>query len=53
MISIVKGSYHEPRPFAVDKDERNIKKDTGKSIKNALCALRYAKGHLSSWSNVK
>ena len=33
--------------FAVSKDEWDIKKDTGKSIKNALYVLQYAKGHLS------
>jgi len=29
------------------------KEDTGKSIKNALCILQYAKRHLSGLSNVK
>ena len=32
--------------FAVRKDEWDIKKDTGKSMKNALYVLRYAKRHL-------
>ena len=33
--------------FAVSKDEWNTKEDTGKSMKNALYVLRYAKMHLS------
>ena len=33
--------------FAVSKDERDTKEDTGKSMKNALFVLRYAKWHLS------
>ena len=33
--------------FAVSKDERDTKEDTGKSMKNALYVLRYAKRHLS------
>ena len=33
--------------FAVSKDEWDTKKDTGKSMKNALYILWYAKGHLS------
>ena len=40
-------------PFAVSKDEWNTKKDTGKSMKNALYVLQYAKRHLSGRSNVK
>jgi len=44
MISIVKGSDHVPTTkltlFAVSKDQWHTKEDTGKSIKNALCALR-------------
>ena len=35
-------------PFAVSKDEWNTKKDTGKSMKNALYVLWYAKKHLSA-----
>ena len=31
---------------AVSKDEWGTKEDTGKSMKNALCILRYAKRHL-------
>jgi len=38
--------------FTVSKDEWNTK-DTGKSLKNALYILRYAKRHLSSWSDVE
>ena len=33
--------------FAVSKDEWDTKEDTGKSMKNALYVLRYAKRHLS------
>ena len=33
-------------PFAVSKDEWDTKEDTGKSMKNALYVLRYAKRHL-------
>ena len=33
-------------PFAVNKDKQDIKEDTGKSIKNALHVLQYAKRHL-------
>ena len=32
--------------FAVSKDEWDTKEDTGKSMKNALYAQRYAKRHL-------
>ena len=31
-------------PFTVSKDEWNTKEDTGKSLKNTLTVLRYAKG---------
>ena len=34
--------------FSVSKDEWNTKEDTGKSMKNALYILRYAKRHLSA-----
>ena len=34
-------------PFAVSKDEWDTKEDTGKSMKNVLYVLRYAKRHLS------
>ena len=34
-------------PFPVSKDEWDTKEDTGKSMKNALYILRYAKRHLS------
>ena len=33
--------------FAVSKDEWDTKENTGKSMKNALYVLRYAKRHLS------
>ena len=39
--------------FTVSKDEWNTKEDTGKSLKNTLYALRYAKRYLSGWSNIK
>ena len=39
--------------FAVNKDEWETRKDTGKSMRNALYVLRYAKRHLSSQSDVK
>ena len=39
--------------FAVSKDEWDTKEDTGKSMKNALYVLRYAKKHLVSRSNVE
>ena len=39
--------------FAVSKDEWDTKEDTGKSMKNALYVLWYAKMHLSAWSDVK
>ena len=32
--------------FTVNEDEWDIKKDTGKSMKNALHILQYAKRHL-------
>ena len=39
--------------FTVSKDEWDTKEDTGKSMKNALYILWYAKGHQSSRSNVE
>jgi len=33
--------------FTVSKNEWNTKEDTGKSLKNALDVLQYAKRHLS------
>ena len=38
--------------FVVSKDEWDTKEDAGKSMKNALYVLRYAKRHLSGQSNV-
>jgi len=35
--------------FTVSKAEWNTKEDTGKSLKNALYVLWYAKRHLSGW----
>ena len=40
-------------PFPVSKDEWDTKKDTGKSMKNALYVLRYAKRHLSGRSDIE
>ena len=40
-------------PFAVSKDEWDRKEDTGKSMKNALYVLRYAKRHLLGRSDVE
>ena len=37
----------------VSKDEWSTKEDTGKSLKNALDILQYAKRHLSDWSHVE
>ena len=39
--------------FAVNKDEWDTKKDTGKSMKNASYVLQYAKRHLSGRNDVK
>ena len=36
--------------FAVSKDEWDTKEDTGKSVKNALYILQYARRHLSGQS---
>ena len=38
--------------FAVSKDEWDTKEDTGKSMKDALYILRYAKRHLSGRNDV-
>ena len=40
-------------PFPVSKDEWYTKEDTGKSMKNALYVLRYAKRHLLGRSDVE
>ena len=54
--------YYEGKPscattkstlFSVSKDEWDTKEDTGKSMKNALYILQYAKRHLSSQSNIE
>ena len=39
--------------FAISKDERDTKENTGKSVKNALYVLQYAKRHLSGQSDVE
>ena len=46
-------STTKPTLFAVSKDEWDTKEDTGKSMKNALYVLRYAKRHQSGRSDVK
>ena len=53
--SVKKGSHFvlPPKltPFTVSKDEwdtkEDTKEDTGKSMKNTLCILQYAKRHVS------
>ena len=39
--------------FVVSKYEWNTKENSGKSLKNALDVLQYAKRHLSDWSDVR
>ena len=39
--------------FVVSKDEWDTKEDTGKSMKNALYVLQYAKKHLWGQSGIK
>ena len=39
--------------FTVSKDEWNTKEDTGKSLKNTLHILQYAKRHLLGWSDIQ
>ena len=39
--------------FTVSKDEWDTKEDTGKSMKNALYVLQYAKRHLSGQSDAE
>ena len=40
-------------PFAVSQDEWDTKEDTGKSMKNALYILQYAKTHLLGRSDIE
>ena len=40
-------------PFAVSQEEWDTKEDTSKSMKNVLYILRYAKRHVSSWSDIE
>ena len=47
------GFLSKPSLFIVSKDEWNTKEDTGKSLKNVVHVVQYAKRHLSSWSNVE
>ena len=54
--SCKKGSHSMLPPnqhFVVGKDEWDTKEDTGKSIKNALYILRYAKRYLLGRSDVE
>jgi len=45
----MKGSHHIlTTKLIVSKDEWDTKEDTGKSMKNALYTLRYAKATLNS-----
>ena len=46
-------AHTKSTPFPVSKDELDTKQDTGKSMKNALYVLRYAKRHLSGRSDVE
>jgi len=39
--------------FAVSKDEWNTKEDAGKSLKNSLYVLQYAKRRLSAEATIK
>ena len=39
--------------FAVSKDKWDTKEDTGKSMKNALYVLPYAKRHISGQSDIE
>ena len=39
--------------FAVSKDEWDTKEDTGKSMKNAMYVLWYAKRHLLDQSDIE
>ena len=45
--------YRQSTLFAVSKDEWDTKEDTGKSMKNALYVLQYAKKHLSGRSDIE
>jgi len=49
--SIVKWSHHIPLPNWHFLLSAKMKEDTGESIDNALCVLRYAIQHLSAMSN--
>jgi len=49
-----RGSHHvQPLNQHFSLSEWNTKEDTGKSMKNALYALQYAKRHLSAQSDVE
>jgi len=51
-----KRGHHVPPPnrrFSVSKDEWDIKENTGKSMKNALYVLQYAKRYLLSWNDAE
>ena len=46
-------AHAKSTPFPVSKDEWDTKEETGKSMKNALHVLRYAKRHLLGRSDVE
>ena len=46
-------AHTKSTPFPVSKDKWDTKEDTGKSMKNALYVLWYAKRHLSGRSDVE
>ena len=45
--------YHQINTLCCQQDEWDTKEDTGKSMKNALYVLWYAKRHPSGQSNVE
>ena len=45
--------HYKSTLFTVNKDEWDTKEDTGKSMKNALYTLQYAKRHLSGRSDIE
>jgi len=54
--------FHERKPsnattkstlFTFSKDKWHTKEENGKSMKNALCELQYAKRYLSGLSNAE
>jgi len=56
MISVTQVNHHIQPPnqcFWLSAKKWNTKEDTGKSLKNELDILQYAKRHLSGWSDVE